>query len=359
MINLGLLSIINMDALLSSEAILYHEIKSNDALCTSTKLKVQLLRYSQNTLGIAVEISKAFGTENGRVVLQMLTKNLQDLEGQIRRVQSLHTSNPVGLEHLLMLKELPCCHTVLNLVCVHRSRLLRAYGQARKIKAPETCIFKFGKLLAEMGEACLVISNAVLELSGCFHFRVGGDRLFRMDFLTDSEFERTGLTVAKAGNAKRLEILARLRLSGQFSWEHLHLLDTGVVFVALSPWDQTHCLGYLILSRDILDTREQFEAVSKQAMKAEVENSGREWMDSLYIPDPMLYLDYIEVSVEAQGCGIGTRMIKWAAKMAESKGVKEIALGGDKGAESWPFWQKLGFEPCQSHDCVSMIISAA
>lgn len=348
MINLRLLSALNLDELLSREVALFLDISDNDAFCTSTRLRLKLLQYAQHVLRFAVELVKVIDTENGRVVLRMLA-NKQ------REISAVEGAVTVGF---VSMGELPSCQQVFETVHQKRVKLMRrcgAYDQARKINAPETCIFKFGKLLCLMGGNCVGICNAVLELSAPPHLQLCPDRLFKMDFLTDVEFTRTPWFMQKADEWQRLEFLGGLGQRAVHSWEHRNHLESGDVFVALSPWDRTHVLGFLIVNRDILKPRAQLEEECKGRMRAEAAGTG--WMDPSPT-EPMLYLDHIEVCIENRNCGIGTRMIKWVKRMAEAKGFREIALGGDAGSGSWAFLRKLDFQPCELIDCKTAILYA-
>lgn len=329
MINLKLLDSSYMDRVLSNETAQYLAVLENTHLNSKDKIVADLLKYARSALSVATDVARVVQTVNGNHAHALLCRKHSPIMDQIsallnkkRKSGSPQERLEARLVGLIKMEEMNCFSTVFRLVKVHRTRIMTFYGKARKIRDPETCILKFGKLLLLVGANALAICEMILDFAGYPELRVGADRLFRFEYMTDVEFQ--GAAYFPASEPERMSILGNLRRRDMFDWDHHVKLDMGHIFVLRSPWDVTHTLGYVILSQDIMKSRGE--------LAEQVEE------------EPMLFLDYVEVGKDVQGCGVGTRIVRWAMKTAESKGWREMALGGDEGDETWEFWNSLHFK---------------
>ena len=329
MINLQLLDMLYMDMVLSNETTQYLAVLHNTSLNPKNKIVAELLQYARRALSVATAVARVVGTVNGQHAQKLLNQKHSAILDQISSLMDKrrHLRNPqelleTGLAGLIKMEEMDCFHTVFSLIKVHRTRIMTFYGKARKIREPETNILNFGKLLCLVGASALSICEMVLDFAGCSWLQVRADRLFRFEYLTDVEFQ--GACYIPVSEAERMSILGNLRRRDEFNWDDQVKIEKGHIYTLRSPWDITHTLGYVILSQDILKSRGELE----EQVEAE----------------PMLFLDYVEVVKDIQGCGLGTRIVRWAMAMAESKGWREMALGGDEEDETWEFWHSLHFK---------------
>lgn len=334
MIDLKLLDLNYLDVALTNETRQYLTLRNNTALASKHSVIGELLHYARRTLYFSMSVTKTLSTVNGkRAYTLLMQKNIALRDEITYRKKEAKTSAP--LVDLIKMEEMPCYQTVHGLIVAHRGVMNARYSQLRSIDKPETCILKFGKLLLESGAHALAVSDLILDFAGYPWLKVNSERLLRFDCLTNEELGQAKCERAK--DSERLSILADLR--NTYTREQQARFQAAECLVMFrSPWDDTHSLGFVMLSYDVLKSKEE---LAEQVSLC-----------------PVLFLEYVAVNNDIKRCGMGTRMVKWAMETALSKGFREIALGADEGALTWEFWHRLTFKHTDSVKAVTAILHA-